>query len=225
MNVALFHVQRQTQTSDDAYVWAKGLVASIRRTMQGVKIAHLTDDKSKAVKGVDAVRRKPAEPMGLLRMRLCAGLRGDWLVLDTDVIIERDCRWVFQKYDFDIGVAKRNWDHLRPAMGFSERMPYNTGVLFSRCPHFFAEAYTRLRNLDDEAQQWMGEQTVMNDIIHEQSHRYNIRFLSGNLFNFPPPVKDPAAKAKLKEILKHVHITHYKGERRKAALMERLACA
>lgn len=225
MNVAFFHVERETQASQDAYVWARGLVQSIRREMPGVGIVHLTDDSSRKVKGVDAVRRKPAEPMGLLRMRLCAGLRGAWLVLDTDCLIERDCQWVFDKWDFDIGVAKRNWDHLRPALGFSERMPYNTGVLFSRCPHFFAEAYSRLRLLDDEQQHWMGEQTVMNDILNEDRPRYAIKFLSGNLFNFPPPVKDPDAKAQLKETLKHVHITHYKGERRKAVLMERLKCA
>ena len=225
MNVAFFHVQRETQTSQDAYVWARGLVQSVRREMPGVSIVHLTDLTSKKVKGVDAVRRKAAEPMGLLRMRLCAGLKGDWLILDTDVIIERDCSWVFDKWEFDIGVAKRNWDHLRPAMGFSERMPYNTGVLFSRCPHFFAEAYSRLRLLDNEEQHWMGEQTVMNDILNEDRPRYAVKFLNGNLFNFPPPVKDPDAKARLREIQKRVHITHYKGERRKAALMERLKCA
>ena len=225
MNVAFFHVQRETQASQDAYVWARGLVQSIRKTMPGVRIVHLTDMASRAVKGVDEVRRKVAEPMGLLRMRLCAGLKGDWLILDTDVIVERDCRWVFKKYRFDIGVAKRNWDHLRPALGFSERMPYNTGVLFSRCPHFFGEAYARLRNMDDDARDWMGEQQVMNDILIEERPRYDIKFLSGKVFNFPPVVADPEAKAKLKETMANVHITHYKGERRKAALMERLKCA
>lgn len=222
MNVALYHVERDTKASEDAYVWARGLVQSVRRTMPGVRVVHLTDATSRKVKGVDDVRRKPSEPMGLLRMRLCAGLSGDWLVLDTDVLIEKDCRWVFQKYPFDIAVAKRNWDHLKPAAGFTERMPYNTGVVFSRCPRFFAEAYSRLRNCEKDEQQWMGEQTVMNEILTEERPRYRFRFLSGTLFNFPPPVKDPDAKARLRDIEAHVCITHYKGERRKPALMERL---
>ena len=224
MNVAFFHVQRKTHESDDAYIWAKGLIASVKRAMP-CKIIHLTDMTSKAVKGADGVSRKPSEPMGLLRMRLCAGLRGNWLVLDTDVIVEKDVRFVFDKYEFDIGVAKRNWGHLKPAAGFTERMPYNTGVLFSRCPHFFGEAYTRLRTLSNEEQHWMGEQTVMNEILNEERPRYKIRFMNGNVFNFPPPVKDPGAKEQFRETLKQVHITHYKGEKRKAMLMERLACA
>ena len=150
---------------------------------------------------------------------------GEWLVLDTDVLIEKPVQFVFRKYAFDIGVSKRNWDHLKPAAGFTGRMPYNTGVLFSRCPHFFGEAYTRPRNLSNEEQHWMGEQTVMNEILNEERPRYKIRFMNGNVFNFPPPVKDPGAKEQFRETLKQVHITHYKGEKRKAMLMERLACA
>lgn len=230
MNVAFYHVERPTQVSDDAYVWARGLVASIRRTMPTVRVVHLTDLTSRKVKGVNYVARKPSEPMGLLRMRHCAGLRGDWLIVDTDVVIERSVQWVFKKWAFDIGVPKRNWDHLKPAIGFSEKMPFNTGVLFSRCPHFFGEAYTRLRLLDDEAQHWMGEQTVMNEILNEERPRYAIKYLNGNAFNFPPPVPDPMAKTKLAELVASVHITHYKGELRKAMLMDRLkertkACA
>ena len=79
--------------------------------------------------------------------------------------------------------------------------------------------------MDKKSQDWMGEQTAMNEILNEERPRYHVRFLNGNRFNFPPPVKDPEAKARLKEIRKNVCITHYKGAGRKAMLMERLKCA
>lgn len=222
MNVAFYHIEQPTQASEEAYVWARGLVQSVRRHMPLASILHLTDMTSRKVKGVDAVRRKPSEPMALLRMRHQAGLRGDWLFVDTDVIVERSVEWIFGKFDFDIAITRRNWDHLKPATGFTERMPFNTGVMFSRCPHFFAEAYSRLRLLSKDSQHWMGDQEVINDMLNEDRPRYVVKYLSGQRFNFPPHVKDPEAKARFKEAMKQVHITHYKGALRKSLLMRRL---
>ncbi len=221
MTIGFYHVEQPTQESYDAYIWARGMVASVRRTMAEVKVVQLTDLTSRAVKGIDGVRRKPAEPMALLRMRHQAGLSGDWLFVDTDVIFERSVESMFRK-SFDIAIPKRNWDHLKPAPGFTERMPFNTGVMFSRCPSFFAEAYARLRLLSDQQQHWMGDQEVINDILTEDRPRYGVRYINGLRYNFPPVVPDPDAKAKLAELRSQVKITHYKGAARKAMLLERL---
>lgn len=208
MSVGFYHVERQSVASDVGYLCARALVKSVRVSMPGVKVVQFTDLASTAVKGVDAVRRKPSEPMALLRMRHQAGVEGEWLFVDTDVIIQKSCRPVFKR-SFDIAVTTRNWPHLKAAVGFSERMPFNSGVMFSRCPRFWGEAYTRLRQLDEEKQQWMGDQEVICEMVTEDPLRYHVRHLSGTQYNFPPVVRDDVADAAVTQ--EQAYIVHYKG--------------
>jgi hypothetical protein len=161
--------------------------------------------------------------MALLRMRHHAGVQGKWLFVDTDVVFQQDCRKIFKNYPpFDIGVTTRDWSHLKPAGGFSERMPFNTGVVFSRQPHFWGEVYTRLRSKDPELQQWMGDQEVIGEIVEEEFCRYNVRRLSGRKLNFPPVVNEDERSAKYEEQLRDAWIVHYKGPSRKQLLLDRM---
>lgn len=207
---------------------ARGLVRSVRHAMPGTPVVQFTDLTSKPVKGVDAVRRKPAEPMALLRMRHHAGVQGAWLFVDTDVYIQRSVARVFTT-PFDIAICRRDWTHLKPAGGFSGRMPYNTGVVFSRNPRFWAEVYTRLRNLDPVHQEWMGDQAVICEMVDEDCPRYTVKFLRGSEYNYPPtlPGVDLNKQAGLQ--CANALIVHYKGPERKAMMLERLqegrACA
>lgn len=216
--VGFFHVDAG-QASADGYLYAKGLVQSVRRAMPDVPIVHFTDTESRAVKGVDDVRRKPSEPMALLRMRHHAGVTGDWLFVDTDVIVQRSVERVFREHAFDIAVTDRTWPHLRAAVGFTERMPFNTGVVFSRSPRFWGEVYTRLRELSPAQQQWMGDQEVICDMVTDDACAYDVTHLKGSKFNYPPdvPSKDST------ETQDTAFIVHYKGPQRKPMLLKRLA--
>lgn len=218
MNVGFFHIDTKTDASEQGYACARLLVASVRRCMPYAHVVHFTDLTSPGVKGVDAVRRKPSEPMALLRMRHHAGVEGEWLFVDTDVIVQRSgVRKVFND-EFDIAITDRTWPHLKAAVGFTERMPFNTGVVFSRCPRFWADVYTRLRNLEPELQQWMGDQEVICEIVNEDSPRYQVRHLRGHKYNYPPVVEEDTT-----DLEAAAFIVHYKGPKRKPLMMARKA--
>lgn len=224
MTIGFLHVDGATASSEFAYLGARALVQSIRQCMLGTRIVQFSDLTSRVVKGVDAVRRKPAEPMGLLRLRHCAGVEGAWIFVDTDMMFQKNVRPVF-KSAFDVALTTRDWSHLKPASGFSERMPYNTGIVFSRNPHFWGECYTRLRDLDSDAQHFMGEQQVINQVA-EETHRYHVKKLPGSVYNYPPPLPGPTPEEREAQAA----VLHYKGADRKALLMQRIrgeaqACA
>ena len=72
---------------------------------------------------------------------------GDWLFIDTDVLIHQDVQDVFENDDpFDIVIASRVKGDGAHGPAFVE-MPHNMGVVFSRSPVFWkaveAELLTR----------------------------------------------------------------------------------
>lgn len=219
MRIGFYHVATQTPASDIGYECARLMVKSAKRVMPIVPVVHFTDMDSPPVKGVDAVHRKPSEPMALLRMRHHAGVQGEWLFVDTDVIFQRTVRKVFDS-EFDIGVTTRNWPHVKAAAGFTERMPYNMGVVFSRCPQFWSEVYLRLKQLTPEQQAWMGDQEVFCDVLAEPWRPYAVKHLQGTRYNFPPMVPDDVIDWGTLE--DDASILHYKGARRKPMLLNRL---
>lgn len=215
MIIGFLHIDRPD--GEEARALARAMVASANRVMPYVCVVQFTDMKTKPIKGVSAVRRKPSEPMGLLRLRHCAGVQGEWLFVDADVIFQQPVTAVFKKDNFDVAVTSRNWSHVKPAVGFSQRMPFNTGVVFSRCPAFWAEAYTRLRCFDPKEQEFMGEQQVICDVAAE-THRYRVKRLQGSVYNFPPEVPGKPTSAELEEA---AAILHYKGKERKPLMLKR----
>lgn len=218
MKIGFFLVDPPNDLQNDGALYARVLVRSAKKRMPGTPIVQFTDMTSKPVKGVDEVRRKPSEPMALLRMRHQSGVEGEWLFVDTDVVIQRSVHKVFEDQGFDVAVTSRNWSHLREAVGFAGRMPFNTGVMFSRRPSFFAEAYGRLRELTPDLQQWMGDQEVICDMVQGEDCRYQVKRLKGSRFNFPPYI---APKAEV-ETQAEAYIVHYKGPHRKPMLMKRV---
>ena len=217
MTIGFLHIDG-AKASEEARYCARAMVASARKVMPYEEIVQFTDMTTKPLKGVDAVRRKPSEPMGLLRMRHCAGVDGEWLFVDTDVIFQQPVTAVFKKTNWDIAVTSRNWTHVKHAVGFSQRMPFNTGVVFSRCPQFWGEVYTRLRCLDPEQQEFMGEQQIICEVAAD-TDRYKIKYLSGAVYNCPPevPGKNPTSA----ETEAAAAILHYKGKERKLMMLRR----
>ena len=221
--IGVFHVDNGSEAGLNGYAWARGLVKSAHRWMPSVPVVHFTDLESRAIKGVQAVRRKPSEPMALLRMRHHAGVRGNWLFVDTDVIFQRNVQDVFEEATWDIAITTRTWPHVKASIGFTERMPFNTGVMFSRCPRFWADIYTRLRSYPKDKQQWMGDQEAICELVDDpdDSRRYQIVQLKGHRYNYPPLVKDPDARTP-EQLEADAAIVHYKGERRKPMLIKRI---
>jgi hypothetical protein len=219
MNIGVYHIDAQTPDSEIGYLCAREMVKSAKARMPAVRIVHFTDLESPPIKGVDEVRRKPSEPMALLRMRHHAGVKGEWLFVDTDVIFQKPVHKVFRE-DFDIAVTTRNWPHLKVAVGFTERMPFNSGVMFSRCPAFWSEVYCRLRQSDRDLQEWMGDQEVICDLVTDPDTRYTFRHVKGSIYNFPPALPDDAVDSLALQA--DAAIVHYKGPRRKPLLLKRL---
>lgn len=197
-----------------AYRLAALLVASIRAAMPAVPVVQFTDEKSAALAGVDEIRRRPLERMGVTRIAHQASVDGDWLFLDADTIVLQDVRDVFDDPKFDVAIASRrgtfkNADEEQSA--FMARMPFNNGVVFSRSARFWRAVEAALREMKPERQEFMGEQQALNDVI--RSGPYAVRVLAG-VYNYPPhsPVED----------LSFAKIVHYKGKR-KSWILERAA--
>lgn len=216
MTVGFFLVDADPIEAALGVVCATALIESVHRVMPGVPVVQFTDEETPAVPGVDTVARLPAAPMAVLRMRHHGQVKGEWLFVDSDVVVQRDVRGVFDA-PFDIAVTTRNWAHLRPAAGFTERMPFNVGVVFSRSRQFWRDVTNRLLRASRSQQQWMGDQQAICDLI--PTGRYRVAYLKGSRYNFPPALEsDPET-----DLMQHkAAILHYKGPQRKALLVARV---
>lgn len=206
MKVGFFHVAR----GDTPHVrLAKALIRSVRQTMPSVEVVHLTDEITAPIDGADRVERHPPAPIALGCLEAYAAREGDWLFVDTDVIVQRDVRWIFTA-PFDIAVADREGT-LRPkevGTKFMSSMPYNKGSVFSRSPAFWSAAAAHLRTLSEKRQHWMGDQAAMNHVI--ATGRFHVHILPAR-YNYPPQQRDEDLNAQA--------ILHYKGSR-KAWMLE-----
>lgn len=219
MTVGFYLVDTHSLDSAMGVVCADALIRSVRASMPGVRVVQFTDHETAAVRGVDDVHRLAAEPMARLRMRHQAAVQGEWLFVDTDVLIQRDVRHVFDQ-PFDVALTTRNWPHLKPAVGFSGRMPFNVGVVFSRCPAFWAEVYRRLGQRAADEQEWMGDQQTICDLV-AAAPTYAIAFLKGSRYNLPPAVENDRDGLSARMEAK-ASILHFKGAGRKALLLDRI---
>jgi hypothetical protein len=227
VTVGFLHVEAEPNA--DGRTCAVGMVASCKRAMPNVPVVQFSDKHTPAIDGVDDVRRLPMESLALLRFRHQAAVAGEWLFLDTDVIVQKDVRKVFHGV-FHLALTTRNWKHLKPAYGFSERMPFNAGVIFSRSHAFWQDCLEVLETSDVHDQQFMGHQQIICDVA--QSGRYRVAYVKGSTYNCPPFVEggkeggDPDLSRRL---VANAHIVHYKGAARKPMLLKRIsqefACA
>jgi hypothetical protein len=151
------------------------------------------------VDGVDCdeVVRLPSKGIGHGKYNHLAHCEGDVLLLDTDILVQRDVQDVFDE-DFDVAMCPRK--HTNP------EGVYNGGVMFSRCPAFFAEC---VRKMDEDATGYGytlgGEQIVMNRVA--ATGKWKIKDLPLDVYNWSPKLhhmENPQAA-----------IVHYKGERKR----------
>lgn len=179
---------------------AKHLIASAKQHMPGVQICLLTDEKTPALEGAEAIRIPGDMPMGVRRvMHYC--MPGEWLFLDTDVVFRKDVRDVFER-DFDVALASRDGTYMEGSK-YAELMPYNFGVVFSRNPCFWQTVLPELKKLSPDFQRWGGEQ--MLTCVLAQTGKFKAEILP-SAYNFTPEKQD--------DDLSHVAIAHYKGARK-----------
>ena len=180
---------------------AQSLIASAKKAMPDVEVFQLTDGKCPAV--TEAIRIPGEMPMGVRRVKHYANLQGDWLFLDTDILIRKDVRDVFDK-PFDVAVASRTgtiWENC----DYAAVMPYNFGVVFSRNPKFWQAHLAMLQTLPKKLQEWEGEQLVLCALAKRPRSPYKVEVLPSS-YNWTP--------AKKQDDISHAHILHLKGPRK-----------
>lgn len=183
MKVGFFHRDLTPSPQKDL------MIASVQRVMRGVMVEQLPD-----IGG----------PLALAVLESYAAVAGDWLFLDTDVLVQQDVRHVFDD-PFDLAVATRDGTLKADEVGtkFMAAMPFNKGAVFSRSPAFWQAAVAIARTYKPSQQAWMGDQRAMNDAI--AAGRFLVKILP-NGFNYPPRQHDEDVRDKA--------ILHFKGPRK-----------
>lgn len=215
MNVGFFNVYRNTRQFDHTMnlVLADMLIRSVRKAMPSVPITQFTDRQSPAIVGVDDVRRLDStEKMAVQCVTHYAACEGDWLLVDTDVVIREDVQSVFDDL-FDVAVTNRDGTLVdgEEDMAMMQAMPHNIGVVFSRCPAFWVAVNEKLKTMEEKKQQWMGNQYAACELIKEGT--FNVKILPGVQYNY-------AAHTKL-DSCDRASIVHYKGRFRKKMMLDR----
>lgn len=180
---------------------AKYLIRSVRKSMPGVEIVHLTNGECPKHPEADDVRRVSGLPMAVTRITHHAELAGDWLFIDTDCLVIKDVRSVFRR-DFEIGLTDRKgsiWEKTPYGMV----MPYNMGVTFSRGQEFWEKVLHYLKTLPAKFQEWEGDQRVVCEMV---AAGYPARILPGKVYNFTPESRGDSTE--------HASILHLKGPRK-----------
>jgi len=208
MTVGVFHVRHY---DDQIYqACAQRLLASVRATMPGVPIVHFSDQKSPQIPGTDGIVRHPGAPIALMVARHFAAVDGSWLFLDTDVIVQRDVRGVFDDpYRWDLAVAERPGEDTE-STELRRTMPFNCGVIFSRTPTGWADVVKVVEAQPLPLQRFMGLQQAVNDLIAAGTLR--ARRL--------PPAYNWSPQTPEEDVSMHA-IVHYKGAGRKPWMLER----
>ena len=197
LNITFLHVGK------DSTLPTK-MVASVKEVMPNANIVQLTDENTPIIKGVNTVIRKKYNGLIMLfRLEHLASLRGNWITLDTDMIIKKDLSHVFNQ-DFDVALTRR-YGSIIDADGddIVKIMPYNAGVMFSKNHEFWIEALNKLKSLDRKTHEWYGDQLAIKLIVDE--HNYKVLELSCDEYNYTPQDKEER---------KDVYVYHFKGQRK-----------
>lgn len=192
MKLAFLHVKQDPK-------WAEMMVASVRRFVD-CEALQLTDMDTPAIEGCTPVRMEFAhENLTMFKMEHLAKLDGDILVLDTDVIVQKDISKVFA-FDFDVALTWRDgpiWSD--DGQDLAKIMPINCGVMFSRSPEFWAHCIAWSK---EHPGGWYSDQFA----VAANWRRFNVLRLNCDNFNHTPNSKA--------EDVSNRYVVHYKGKRK-----------
>jgi hypothetical protein len=198
------------------YVLGRNMIKSVRKVMPDVEIVQLTDQKSAPVYGVDSIRRLPHEPLCLATARHYAHCEGDWLLIDTDTVVQKDVRHVFDGATWDFAITDRVGTLVPGETLFPWCGNFNIGVVFQRNGKaFWSAVVDGLLKATKDDRHWMGNQIVASKVLEAGGLNYTI--LPGLEFNYAP-------KARTDDV-SHASIVHYKGPTRKKWLYQQCASA
>jgi hypothetical protein len=182
-------------------VYARLMVASVRRHMPDATIVQWTDYDTPEVEGVDRCERKHWDgrfPM-LLKMGFLANTEGDVLALDTDVLVKADLRPVFG-FPFDVALTWRDGPIRDPeGNDITKVMPVNCGVMWSRSRTYW-QACLRWCDIND-VRDWYADQLAVANV-----RGFDVLRLHCDNFNYTPLRADEDVSSRL--------AVHYKGKRK-----------
>ena len=183
------------------------MVSSVRAVMPAAEIVQVPDQSTPAIPAVDTVVRRDWDggKLMLFRLELLAALdRPASVILDTDINVQRALDPVFDQ-PFDVALTVRH-ESIKDLDGvnITEQMPYNTGVMFTRQPRFWAEARDYCRGLAEEQQNWYGDQLSVKHVADGKAYR--VVELPCDVYNYSPRTED--------EDVSQRHAVHYKGMRK-----------
>lgn len=184
--------------------FARLMVESVNRVMPGVEIVHLTNGACPTIEGVTVKRLDGDMPMAVRRMTLHSQCDGDWLFIDSDIILNKDVRDVFDAH-FDIAVTDRIGTYMEHTP-YGKAMPYNMGVTFSRSAQFWLDVRKFLLMQPAHLQRWEGDQRMVCAMVDRCQDDYDFKILPGRVYNFTPEHE--------RESVEHAAILHYKGGRK-----------
>lgn len=180
----------------------KLFVASVQKSMPGVEIFHLTNETCPEIDGAKPIRLPNDMPMGIRRLTHYTQLEGKWLLCDSDVIVQKDVRHIFNG-PIDAAVVSRKGTDIE-GTDYEKVFPYNFGVVFSNSQKFWKMVLGVVETLSPELQRWEGEQAALGKIADGGGFR--VAYLPKE-YNYTPRSKDEDVSDK--------YIVHYKGPRKK----------
>ena len=197
LNVTFLHVGKNIDMPTK-------MVASVKEVMPNANIVQLSDMNTPIIKGVNTIIRKEYNGLIMLfRMEHLAALRGNWVTLDTDMIIKKDLSHVFDQ-DFDVALTRRYGSILdEHGNDIVKIMPYNAGVMFSKNHEFWQEALNTLKTLNKQAHEWYGDQLAIK--VMADTNNYKVLELPCDEYNYSPSSQDER---------KDVYVYHFKGQRK-----------
>lgn len=196
------------------YVFGRHMIQSVRKVMPDVEITQLTDMTSAPVYGVDSIRRLPREPLCVSTARHYSLCEGDWLLIDTDIIVQKDVRHVFDGATWDFALTDRIGTTVPGESLFPWCGKFNIGVVFQRNgKEFWSAVVNGLLKAPKDHRYWMGNQIVASELL--EKGQWNYTLLPGLEFNYPPKTSHDNPS--------HASIVHYKGPTRKKWLYSQCA--
>lgn len=192
--VSFLHVGPDTEL-------ARIMCASVRRTMPDATLLHMTDSATPVIDGCERQELLyDGERLMTYRLQHLAIPGDEMVILDTDITVQSDLSPVMQK-SFDVALTKRTGVILYEGRDIVEMMPYNTGVMFSKCPAFWRECAESCARAPEAIQRWWGDQVSVR--LAADSGRYRILELPVDTFNYTPEYEH--------EDMSMRHVVHWKG--------------
>lgn len=217
MKIVIPHVELSWDAKQKAIQeeLARLMILSCRQQMPGVEIWQLADRNTKPL-AVDHVLRKDFYAKShwvTWLFSFLADVPGEVLFLDTDIIVRKDLRKLFE-LDADLVVTARKHPIVADD-GTSMRILL--GVAASRTPDVWREVVKRVHAMKTEAEKnWWGAQLATWDMLLDSADgkgRYKVKAVRQWEFNYVPKDEHDAPD--------DVWALHYKGERRKFWMLQK----